>query len=119
MLHQAKILKVNPMESKIDFLKDLDQTRPESFFGAYKLTEGVMIRSIGQANIKRWVFEVLSLYIIINQYAIMAYRTNYPTAWWPYFVDLAESVVGENYESVGRAFRLSSTVRPSNPAIIW
>ena len=53
MLHQAKILKVNPMESKIDFLKDLDQTRPESFFGAYKLTEGVMIRSIGQANIKR------------------------------------------------------------------
>lgn len=47
MLHRAKILQVNPLQSNIDFLKDLDSQRPESFFSAYTLSQGVLIRSIG------------------------------------------------------------------------
>ena len=47
MLHRAKILKVNPLESKIDFLKDLDRQNPDSFYKAYELSQGVLIRSIG------------------------------------------------------------------------
>jgi hypothetical protein len=47
MLHRAKILRVNPLESNIDFLKDLDKQNPESFYKAYELSQGVLIRSIG------------------------------------------------------------------------
>jgi len=53
MLHRAKILRVNPLESNIDFLKDLDKQNPESFYKAYELSHGVLIRSIGQANVRR------------------------------------------------------------------
>jgi len=53
MLHRAKILRVNPLESNIDFLKDLDKQNPESFYKAYELSQGVLIRSIGQANVRR------------------------------------------------------------------
>jgi len=53
MLHRAKILRVNPLESNIDFLKDLDRQNPESFYKAYELSQGVLIRSIGQANVRR------------------------------------------------------------------
>ena len=49
--YKAKILDTNPFNRNIDFLKDLDQTRPECIHDAYKLTSSVMIRSHGAGDL--------------------------------------------------------------------
>lgn len=52
-LYRAKILSENPFSSKTDYLSDLQAAKPASFYGAYGLSSAVMIRSVGQANVRK------------------------------------------------------------------
>ncbi len=53
LLYKAKMLNEYPLESKVNFLKDLNSTAPSSVFGAFQFSDPVLIRSVGQASLKR------------------------------------------------------------------
>lgn len=53
LLYKAKMLNEYPLESKVNFLKDLNSKAPSSVFGAFEFSDPVLIRSVGQASLKR------------------------------------------------------------------